>query len=313
MNKEIVQYFSILILLLVLSCTQADKIENGIGKQFDYKAGKFIISNFIDNVGSLLLIDESDLQVTQISSPDFGYDMLPRFSSNGSRVLFLRVLLKDHEQILEYDLNSKTTELVIDSVKFVTDLAYSSNDSSAYVILAKEFENYSPIAPKGFHKSDLYDINLQSQKLMKLSNVEAYSLHSLYIPNLGNKIYMTTVGAKSIDYNGITSFDTYQRKIAPFLIANSPRSPVKDSFQLISLSEEKAIYEAPYEIYEHNLEQNISKLILRTPDNSHFRTIKIDSTENKITFSTSSGNFYHYFINSDSLQQVKFDRILNGG
>tara|TARA_R110000868_G_scaffold1211_2_gene9291 strand:- start:7000 stop:7941 length:942 start_codon:yes stop_codon:yes gene_type:complete len=313
MIKEVEQYFYILICVLILSCNRAGKVENGIGTQFDYRAGKFIITNYLDNVGSLLLIDERDLQVTQISSPDIGYDVLPRFSNDGSRVLFLRVLFNDHEQILEYNLNSKTTELIIDSVKFVTNLAYSSNDSSAYVILAKEFENYSPIAPKGLHKTDLYDINLQSQKLTKLSNLEAYSLHSLYIPNQGNKIFMTTFGAKTIDYNGITSFDIYQRKITPFQIANSPRSPVKDSFQLISLSEETAIYEAPYEIYEHNLEQNISKLILRTPDNSHFNTIKIDSTENKVTFSTSLGNFYHYFIDSDSLQQVKLNRILNGG
>src|SRR5690606_1881562 len=75
--------------------------------------------------------------------------------------------------------DGKNIQQVTFQKNLILEAIFSKDSESVFYLMAKEYDNHSPIARKDTHGIDIYFLDLKSLKSKKLTNFNAYSLGSL--------------------------------------------------------------------------------------------------------------------------------------
>ena len=293
----------IVLILLLLSCSTKSQVEsNRIGADFDLNDNNIYLTLFLKDVGSIISYDLKTNKIDTITSPEKGYDLRPRISSDRKSILYISFPSpkKEHPHLILKNLVTNSVDTILKNQPFLTEVIFSKDEKVAFFICASEYKNYSPIVKPMNHGFDLYQINLETKVVMQITDNNEYDMRLLKLAENGESIYCTISPEE-----GIVSISTSTGKKTFIEFKGNPRKQVEGWFNLIALRNDSALYEAPYEIYEQDFTINQSEFILRSPDNSHFQIIKTDTTWNNLIFTTSSNGLFMYNRESKEVTDLK--------
>jgi hypothetical protein len=256
----------LIIFFFLTSCGNkaSSDAKDGVGS-FSYKSGHVAFTYFKNNVASIYYTTNIDSIARKLTFPKNGWDLTFDLSQDLSKILYINYPKCDFDicNICLYDLKSGKADTLLNGGQLITDACISNDNKYVYFLKASEIKNYSPIATKAPHGIDIYEISVLTKRVRKITNLRAYSIQAL-TPTFADSL----IGANIFGKQGLVMVSTKTGALKEIKI-NSPRNDVKDSFNPVDLRLDSIIYEAPYELYKHNLRTDISELILRSPD-GHF-------------------------------------------
>lgn len=297
----------IVLILLMFSCSTQSQVEsNKIGADFDMNDSTIYLTVFRGDVGSIISFDLKTNIIDSVTSREKGYDLRPRISSDRKSILYSSFPLpeKEHPHLILKNLETNSSDTILKNQPFLTEAIFSENEKEAFFLCASEYKNYSPIVRPMNHGFDLYRVNFETKEVIQITEKKEYDMRFLRLAENGESIYCTIPPEE-----GIVSISTKTGKKTSIDFKGNPRKQVEGWFHLIALRNDSALYVAPYEIYEHDFNENQSDFILRSPDNSHFQVIKTDTTWNNLTFTTSSNGLFMYNRKSKEVTDLK-ERII---
>lgn len=293
----------ILLILLMFSCSTKSQVKSDkIGADFDLKDGMIYLTVFRSDIGSIVAFDLKTNKIDSVTSPEKGYDLRPRISSDRKSILYISdpSPKKEHPHLILKNLVTNSVDTILKNQPFLTEAIFSNDEKEAFFFCASEYKNYSPIVRPMNHGFDLYRVNLETKRVLQITDKKEYDMRLLRLANNGESIYCTIPPEE-----GIVSISTKTGKKSNIEFKGSPRKQVEGWFNLIALKTDSALYEAPYEIYVHDFTKEKSEFILRSPDNSHFQVIMTDTTWNNLTFTTSSNGLFMYNRKSKEVTDLK--------
>ncbi|WP_415376662.1 hypothetical protein [Patiriisocius sp. Uisw_017] len=297
----------ILLILLTFSCCTKSQVESSkIGADFDLNESTIYLTLFTSDIGSIISFDLKTNKIDSITNPENGYDLRPRISSNRKSILYISFPLpeKEHPHLILKNLVTNSIDTILKNQPFLTEAVFSKDEKEAFFFCASEYKNYSPIVRPKNHGFDLYRVNFDTKEVIQITDKKEYDMRLLRLAENGESIYCTIPPEE-----GIVSISTKTGKKTSIDFKGNPRKQVEGWFNLIALRNDSALYEALYEIYEHDFTENQSEFILRSPDNSHFQIIKTDTTWNNLIFTTSSNGLFVYNRKSKEVTDLKREII----
>jgi len=296
--RNITFYISVLILLIACnSIEQETKHEDGVGR-FTLNDSLFSFTYFNNNVGSVYLLNTKDSTYTQLTTPNFGWDLVFDISDDHSKVLYISYPNKDFRDcnICIYDIGNKEIDTLLKSGYIITEAILAKNDKEVYFLMGNEIKNYSPLVRAAPHGFDIYSLDIKTTKYTKLTKDTAYSIHHLRSIS-DSLVYANYFGKKG--FNFVSTISGAHSN----LLINSPRNKVSDMFNLISFNDNSILYEAPYEIYKYDKEKDSSTFLLRTPNGNHFGLIY--ENNDQIIFNTqNTKKLYSYNVLKDEVEEI---------
>jgi hypothetical protein len=288
------------LLFFLMSCyneTTSD-VKDGRGS-FSYKSGHLAFTYFKNNVASIYYTTSIDSVAKKLTFPKTGWDLTFDLSQDLSKILYINYPKGDYEicNICLYDLKSGKSDTLLNGGQLITNACISNDNKFVYFLNASEIKNYSPIATKAPHGVDIYEINVQTKSIRKLTNLNAYGIQALT-----STFSDSIIGANVYDKSGLVTVSTKTGELKEIKI-NSPRNDVKEYFIPVDLRQDSMIYEAPYELYRYNLKTDKSELILRSPT-GHFGVIQADNSWTNILFDNGD-KLYSYNIPNKKLTEVE--------
>lgn len=164
----------ILLLFLIISCSKSNT-KSSIG-DFDISTDErtIIYSYKVDSSSNIYLKDNLTDESIPILDKS-GKFSNPKFIKGTDKIFFLNH--KSRPEFWMYDIFSKKILKKIPlSSGYVLDYVPSKFENKIYYLQASEFDSYSPITSKSFHKFDIYQLNLESFQTEKLSDMNLYSM-----------------------------------------------------------------------------------------------------------------------------------------
>jgi Tol biopolymer transport system component len=297
MKKITIIYIS---MLLSLSACWSNRhnvssagINDGFGA-FSFKKGNIAFTYFKNNIASIYYTTNLDSVAKRLTFPEKGWDQIKELSNDLSKILYFNYPNSNFKtcNIFLYDLKKNKVDTLLKNHDLITDACLSNDNKSIYFIHASEFKNYSPLVSAAPHGMDIFELEITTKKVRKLTSLSAYAIQSL-VSSYSDSIICANITGR----NGLVLFST---KTGYFkeLYFNSPRNDVKDWFMPVSIRHDSILYEAPYELYKHNLVTNKSQFILRCPDGNHFGIIQPDENWENILFSSGPKNYLYNLPNS---------------
>jgi hypothetical protein len=287
----------------MFSCSTKSQVEsNKIGADFDLNDNIIYLTIFLNDVGSIISFDLKTNRIDSITRPEKGYDLRPRISSDRKSILYISFLspMQEHPHLILKDLVTNSIDTILRNQPFLTEAIFSKNEKEAFFFCASEHKNYSSIVKPMNHGFDLYKVNLETKEVIQITDNNEYDMRLLKLAENGESIYCTIPPEE-----GIVSISTKTGKKTSIDFNGNPRKQVEGWFNLVDLRNDSALYEVPYEIYEHDFTENKSEFILRSPDNSNFQVIKTDTTWNNLIFTTSSNGLFLYNRRSKEVIDLK--------
>ncbi len=227
--------------------------------------------------------------------PQKGWDLTFSLSHDLSKILYVNYPEGNYEicNICLYDLKTKQVDTLLKGGSLITDVYISNDNSHAYFLNASDNKNYSPIASQAPQGMDIFKITISSKIVRKITNLKAYSIQAL-TPTFSDSI----ITANIYDKQGLVMISTNTGDVEQVMI-NSPRNPVQEYFIPIDVRSDSMIYEAPYELYKHNIKTNKSDLILRCPDGNQFGVIQPDNNWSNILFNSGDKMYFYNVPNKN--------------
>lgn len=293
----------ILLILLTFSCSTKSQVELiKIGADFDLNDSTIYLTVFRGDIGSIVSFDLKTNRIDAVTSPEKGYDLRPRISSDRKSILYIRFTSpeQEHPHLILKNLVSNSIDTILKNQPFLTEAIFSKDEKEAFFFSASEYKDYSPIVRPMNHGFDLYRVNLETREVIQMTHMKEYDMRLLRLAENGESVYCTISPEE-----GIISISIKTGKTTSIDFKGNLRKQVEGQFNLISLRNDSALYVAPYEIYEHDFREEKSELILRSPDNSHFQIIKTDTTWNNLIFTTSSNGLFVYNRKSKKVTDLK--------
>jgi len=293
----------IFLILLTFSCSTKSQVEsNKIGADFDLNDSTIYLTVFKSDIGSIISYDLKSNKIDTLTSPQKGYDLRPRISSDKKNILYLSFPSpnQEHPHLILKNLVTNSTDTILKNQPFLTEAIFSHDEKEAFFFCASEYKNYSPIVRPMNHGFDLYKVSLETKEVIQITDEKEYDMRYLRLSENGEFACCTIPPQE-----GIVSISTKTGKKTSIDFKGNLRNQVKGWFNLIALKNDTALYEAPYEIYTHDFTKKKSELILRSPDHSHFQIIKTDSTWNNLIFTTSSNGLFAYNRQSKAITNLK--------
>jgi hypothetical protein len=299
-RQTVIFIVSIFFLFTFCGSKTSSDVKDGTGS-FSCKNGRIAFTYFKNNVASIYYTTHIDSVAKQLTFPKTGWDLTFDLSRDLSKVLYINYPKGNYEvcNICLYDLKSGRSDTLLKGGRIITDVCISNDSKHIYYLDASEIKNYSPIASKAPHGIDIYELSVETKKSRKLTNLKAYTIQALTA-----SFSDTIIGANIFDDGlGLIMISTNTGKFKGITI-DSPRNPVKEYFIPVDLRSDSIMYEAPYELYKHNLKTNKSDFILRCPDGHHFGVIQPDDSWSNILFN-SGDKTYSYNVPTKKLTEVK--------
>lgn len=296
------------LIILVIGCSD-EGWDGKLGSSFHYQEGKFVVTYFEDNVGSLYFYDLKTDSAQQITFPETGGDLDPRLSRDGSRVLFKRYRKFDYSSspdLIILELKTGEETVVLENESLLLEAVFSNNGDRIYYTKAMEFKNYSPIARKAPHDIDVYEFDIKSGRKVSLTSLSAYDIRNLRTIENNDSLIMVTLPSEK---EGPVYISVLSGEVIPLVLKGTPRKPVYSWLNIFSISADSALYIAPYELYSHSFKNDTSKFLLRSPTNNHFINAYGSSKGDEIFFSTASNKFFRYTISSGKTEELGFGLV----
>jgi hypothetical protein len=293
-------YFIFFFFLTFCGHKTSSDVKDGIGS-FSYKNGHIAFTYFKNNVASIYYTTHIDSIAKQLTFPKTGWGLTFDLSRDLSKILYVNYPKGNYEisNICLFDLTLEKTDTLLKGGQIITNVCISNDNKFVYYLDASEIKNYSPIANKAPHGIDLYELNIETKKTRRITNLKAYNIQGLKTTPID-----TILSASMFDdEKGLIMISTNTGQLRS-LDFDSPRNPVKQLFTPIDIRLDSIIYEAPYELYKHNLKSNKSEFILRCPDGYQFGVVQPDETWRNILFSAGD-KIYFYNLPNEKLTEIK--------
>lgn len=321
------QYIYIILFVLTLtSCfnKKYDPRNNVYGHKFDISSDNrnIICSYYEKDKAGIYQIDITNNQKTKVS-PTTNYSLIaPLYSPDNKKIACLATSLTDptKDKICLIDINTKTlSELTNDSM-LILQFVFDPTGKSIYFTSAGHFGNYSPIARKAPHKIDIYNFEIETKHIRKITNFDSYDLHGLSINKDGDSLlFHLTANNK----DGLYLMDIKTKKLQQITASNDLRAekkltPYMYFTPVLSKDNSKIAFTEPYELYIMDRQTRISKRIFRRePNITMVGDVKFFYSNNCLMLSigtdskklkSTGQNFGFYTLNPETneLKQLNF-------
>lgn len=317
--------YIILFVLTLTSCSnQKDEPSNYVYRpEFDISTDNrnIICSYYEKDKASIYQIDITNNQKTKVS-PTIDYSLIkPLYSPDNKKIACLAESLTDDikSKICLIDINSKAIiDLTNDSL-LILEFVFDPSGQSIYFTAAGHFGNYSPVARKAPHEIDIYNIDIGTKRVQKITDFNSYDLHGLSINNGGDSL-LFRLTAKS--NNGLYWMDIKSKALLQISASNDLRAEQKASAYeyytpVLSKDNSKIAFTEPYELYIMDRQTRISKLIFRNEPNLvnigdakffySYNYLMISLPTNSKTPNSTGYNFGFYTLNPETNELKTLD------
>lgn len=267
--------YIILFALTLTSCfnNKQEPRNNVYRPEFDISTdNRNIICSYYENdKASIYQIDITNNQKTKISQKTENSLIKPLYSPDNKNIACLaESLTEDYKsKICLININSKTLiDLTKDSL-LILEFVFAPSGQSIYFTAAGHFGNYSPVARKAPHEIDIYNIDIRTKKIQKITDFNSYDLHGLSINNSGDSLLfrLTAKSNKGLYWMDIKSKELLQISASNDLRAEKKLTAYEYYTPVLSKDNSKIAFTEPYELYIMERHTRISKLIFRNEPN----------------------------------------------
>lgn len=223
---------------------------------------------------------------------------LPRYSHKGDKIVLVRRKFGAINSSIWITVANEFKQIT-DSNSLVIEAIFSHDDVNLYYSRANEYDSYSPLASKAAHGFDIYIFDLLKKESVKLSNLNAYSLHN--ITDLNKKEMLLSMHHEN---DGVfiyrKSKNVFDRIVALNDVYNSSgySNPVViDSVNIVCSSF--------YDLVDFNTVSKTEKQILASTG-THFKTIRFNKKLRKIFFQKrdDSNSIFSVNIDGSDLKEI---------
>ena len=317
--------YIILLVLTLTSCfNQKDKPRNNVYRpEFDISTNNrnIVCSYYENDKASIYQIDITNNQKTKVL-PTTDHSLIkPLYSPDNKKIACIAESLTQDtkSKICLIDINSNTLiDLTSDSL-LILEFVFDPSGQSMYFTAAGHFGNYSPIARKAPHEIDIYNINIVTKQIKKITDFNSYDLHGLSINNSGDSL-LFRLTAKS--HSGLYWMDIKSKALHQLSAANDLRAEKKlTAYEyytpVLSKDNSKIAFNEPYELYIMDRQTRISKLIFRNEPNlvnigdtkffNSYNYLMISLPTNSKTPNSTGYNFGFYILNPETNELKTLD------
>ncbi|MCO6499857.1 MAG: hypothetical protein J5I47_05695 [Vicingus serpentipes] len=228
----------------------------------------------------------------------------PRYSLDLQKVVFIEYDKSDmqNSSLCVVKIDGTNKQYLIKNQGIVSEAIFSRYGNEILFTKANEYTKSSPIGVNAAHDFDIYSINLASNEVTKLSNMNAYSIHQLFEVDSNHLLFYTFDPEKG----GMMLFNRdYPEEIKRIVPVNNPRgdaamydSPIySEKFNMLA-------FIAPYELFLMDKENKIAKSLFKSKA-SHIDYISFFHNEEKIMFVINGDpNFYTINLDGNGLKKI---------
>ncbi len=298
MQNSIIIYL-VLIIISFTNCSSQPKEINGLGS-FDISPDdKQIVFTFFKKNYSSIYVANIDGSYPKkiIASNGLTSYYFQEYSPDGKKIVFIANNKGNlNSSLCIANSDGSNFEVLVDDKQMITEATFSKNGKIIYFCIAGEYKKYSPIGRKDFHNVDVYSIQLQDKKIIKISNLKSYGLGEISDFDSTYLLMRLNAGNESGIYFLNKDSTIKPTRIVP---ANNPRkdaglyyTPIySDTFKIMAFT-------APYELYVMNLNNKIAKSVFYNKGGYDLLYIHFYNKQNKILFSIEDSS-YIFTINID--------------
>lgn len=233
----------------------------------------------------------------------------PQLSPGGDKLAFIESNKIDFfdSKIGVIDISTFEVEYFLVPNGIISSIMYSTFSEEIYFLLAQEYGHYSPIGVDAAHRFDLYSINLNTQKIQRLANEEAYGMYNLEELDSLHIAFFMREGKRAGVFEIRTSNPNELTKVAPkndartnFYVYGKNKKPVYGHLAYNSENNMKALVCA-YELLVMDRNERVAKSIMVSPESGQFADVQFfNKEEDKILFTKVKNPYFHVFEVSDS-------------
>ena len=223
-NKRVTIIFSTTMLVVLTASllfgfwkTSSNKAENytGIGSHVAISPDDqtILFPYYRDNKAGIYSAIPQGKSVEAITFPESGYDIRPQFSPNGTKIAYIHRTIGENDEPKQtlhiMDSNGGNSQQLTEEELFVSEAVFSSDGNLIYFLNAAVYTNYSPITGPRPHEYDIHVINLEDQKIEKLTNYKNYTMEDLTVSTDGESLYFQMMNDEKINEPSDT-FEEYK-------------------------------------------------------------------------------------------------------
>jgi len=277
------QFFLLIICTLVISCSSpSTKINRGSIQSFDISPdGTSIL--FTWDSGNKVHLFKSKInghnpkQLFNSNNQISVYNA--RFSPSGEKIIFLVSVPKSlNSSIWIANNDGYDTRQITDTSGIKTEAIFSHNEKRIYFVQANEYGSYSPLVGRAAHDFDIYSLTLGENKIIKISDLKAYSLSRISEVD-SNKLLL----AMHTKNKGIFFYKENDEILNQILVTNDSLSHSSSYSNPIMIDENNIICVSYYVLKGIDLKTKKEKRILRS-NGSQFNTIRYNEKLKRIFF-----------------------------
>ncbi len=180
--------------LYSISCQNIKR--NGLANDFSISPDdkKIIFSFYKKGKASIYTANIDGSNVKRLTFARKESHLCPRYSSDGSKILFLSSWFESNPQSRINIMNSDGTQLkqVTSKQENITEAIFSSDDKTIFYLKSEYYGHYSPIANNNPHDFDIYSILPDGSCEKKITDLNAYSMSCLSLIDKGERLLFST-------------------------------------------------------------------------------------------------------------------------
>ena len=283
-------------LLLVATITYAllrdedpYKYFTGIGEQFEISPDDkhFLFSYYVDGKAGLYSANVDGSDVKQITSSDTERHHAPKYSSDGTKILFLSKNADRLNSLYVANADGIQQKRLTSNNVHVSEAVFSYTGETLYYI-GESAENLKKSEGEMTEGSYLYSININDKNSEKLTSKDYFYMNSLSISADGKTLYYSLFDGNKDKVTSFSLENSEEKKasitdVLPNDSYNYQLSPNEDKLAYTAVSEESqntSLFK--YELFVMDIEQRQSKRM--THLNSSVVAPRFFNHKNQIAF-----------------------------
>lgn len=186
----------------------------------------------------------------------------------------------------------------------VSEVVFSHSGKSLIYMVATRYGNSSPMAPKALHGFDIYEVELDTKVIRKLTHLNAYRMGKLSVLDENRLVFRLDTAADS--GLKVLSVETAEPTVSSFQVpAGLEQDHAMFYAAVASPLVSKMLLTAPYRLYAVNADRTGAKLLSSDPSQGHIGKAQWMS-ETQVVFSRSSStDLYVTGANGGSQRTIK--------
>lgn len=287
-------------MLFLYSCSSQPYVKKVLG-DFDISPNDSIVV-YAYNSGNGFSIysigtDGCNKNDIAIASENIGY-FNPKFSLKGDKLLFISYENNDLKNcaLCVANINGSSLKKITEGNEIITEAVFANNDSAIIYCKANKYERNSPLVNTHASNFDLYLLNLFTDSIKKISELNAYGIYGVEPYKYSEYLLHIYAG----NNGGMFVFNSSNpHKIERIVPVNNPRNDSSMYYMpKYSKNNDLLVFVAPYEIYIMNMIDKEAGLLFDNKGNTHINDVDFYNSGNKILFTMSNRTDF-FSINID--------------